>query len=329
MSVATLPVTFVWRRLHSLMGLWLVLFLMEHLLVNSQAALLWGENAKGFIDAVNTIHNLPYLQAIEIFLLGMPFAIHMVLGVRYLFTAKSNSSKTDGSAPSLPKYARNKAYSWQRITSWILLICIIGHVAKFRFLEYPWSAQEGTQTSYFVKVKMDRGLYTVADRLGVALYDKASVAQEKEDFENRKDEISLLDASQCLPATPEFNPDTQTLLTSAQNYNQKMAWIKALTKKSIHQNEVIAVSPSFGTATLLSVREAFQNPIYVALYTIFVLAACFHAFNGFWTFLITWGMILKISSQKSAGKITIALMLILVFLGLSSIWGTYWINLKS
>lgn len=34
-----LPSAFIWRRAHSLTGLWLVLFLIEHLLTNSQAAL--------------------------------------------------------------------------------------------------------------------------------------------------------------------------------------------------------------------------------------------------------------------------------------------------
>src|SRR5271170_4851053 len=96
-NVTSLPSAFVWRRLHSLMGLWLVLFLMEHLLTNSQAALLLGENGKMFVQMVNSLHNLPYLQVIEIFLLGVPFLIHMVWGVQRLFTAKANSSRTDGS----------------------------------------------------------------------------------------------------------------------------------------------------------------------------------------------------------------------------------------
>src|SRR4026207_984938 len=109
-----LPSAFIWRRLHSLMGLWLVLFLMEHLFVNSQAALLLGENGKGFVRAVNAIHNLPYLQAIEVTLLGVPILIHLIWGIKYLLTSKSNSGKTDGSSPSLSKYARNHAYTWQR-----------------------------------------------------------------------------------------------------------------------------------------------------------------------------------------------------------------------
>src|ERR1700733_2092312 len=95
-SVPKVPRAFIWRRLHSLMGLWLVLFLIEHLLVNSQAALILGENGKGFVEMVNKIHGLPFLKAIEFVLLGIPFLIHMVWGVKYLFTAKSNAHKTKG-----------------------------------------------------------------------------------------------------------------------------------------------------------------------------------------------------------------------------------------
>src|SRR5476649_2758897 len=104
MSASSVPSAFIWRRLHSLMGLWLVLFLFEHLLTNSQAALLLGDNAKGFVELVNALHNLPYLQAIEIFLLGVPIAIHAVLGIKYLFTSKMNAHKTDGSKPDMRQY---------------------------------------------------------------------------------------------------------------------------------------------------------------------------------------------------------------------------------
>jgi succinate dehydrogenase / fumarate reductase cytochrome b subunit len=95
-----------------------------------------------------------------------------------------------------------------------------------------------------------------------------------------------------------------------------------LTEKEISGDEVIAVTTSLGTATLLSVRDTFKSPIYVALYTIFVLAACFHAFNGLWTFMITWGLILKRASQKTMVSFCVGLMLLLAFLGLAAIWGT-------
>ncbi len=292
MSVATsaIPKAFIWRRLHSLMGLWLVLFLIEHLLTNSQAALWLGDNGKGFVDMVNAIHNLPYLEVIEVTLLGVPFLIHMIWGVKYLFTSKFNSSRSDGSTPHLP-LGRNRAYTWQRITSWILLICILLHVAKFRFIDYPTKVHAGDQTYYLIQVSRDEGLDTVANRLDVKLYDSETVANERAKVANNL--------------------------------------VEALEKQKISSGHVIAVAKEFGTASLLAVRNTFKNPIYLGLYTIFVLAACFHACNGFWTFLITWGWVLKMAAQRAWVAVSIVFMAIMLFLGLAAVWGTYWLNLKA
>ena len=339
MATYTLPRAFVWRRVHSLMGLWLALFLTEHLLTNSQAALLLGDNGGGFVRMVNLIHDLPYLPAIELFLIGTPILIHAVWGIKYLFTSKSNAKGSDGSKPSLKEYKRNKAYSWQRITSWILLIGIICHVAKFRFIEYPVSVNEGTQSYYFVRISTDAGLYTVAARLDVDLYDSQKIEAEKALISSREDEGSLTEVAQTLRdeevidpiygAVPEeFSQQTQMLLVSAQDYEQKVKWVDALCKTPIKPTEVIAVSNSFGTATMLSVRDTFKSPIYAGLYTIFVLSACFHAFNGLWTFVISWGLVFKRAAQKSMATLCVTLMLVVAFLGLAAIWGTYWLNLK-
>lgn len=284
LSFSKVPKAFIWRRLHSLMGLWFVLFLIEHLLTNSQAALWLGDKGEGFVRMVNSLHNLPYLQLIEIFLLGTPILIHIVLGIKYLMTSKSNVIKTDGSKPYLP-YKRNYAYTLQRITSWILLIGIILHVYKFRFAQYPESFTVGTTTVYLVKVCADKGLPSVARSLHVALIDE-----------------------QIASAYPEFK--------------------ELFARKKVEAGQVIAVAPSFGTATLLTVRETFKYPIYIGLYTIFVLAACFHAFNGFWTFLLSWGWILKVAAQRAWATACVVLMLVMLFLGFAAIWGTYWLNLK-
>ncbi len=283
MSTAVLQKTFVWRRLHSLMGLWLVLFLFEHLLVNSQAALWIGDNGRMFVQLVEGIHNLPYLEAIEIFLLGVPIFIHLVWGVKYLWTSKFNSSSSDGSAPSL-KYPRNRAYTWQRITSWILVFLLLFHIVKFRFIDYPHTAMFGEQKKYYVTLQNDDGLDSVAMRLGVQIYDPARIAEEN---------------------------------------------IDVLKLKKLQSDEVIAVTDKFGTASLLTVRDTFKNPIYIALYTIFVLAACFHAFNGFWTFLITWGVVLSMLAQKRMMKFAWGVMALVAFWGLAAVWGTYWVNLRT
>ncbi len=328
MTSQIIPRDFVWRRLHSLMGLWLVLFLIEHLLVNSQAALLLGDNARGFIDGVNAIHNLPYLPVIEIFLLGFPMALHAVLGVKYLFTSKFNAQGSSGAAPAL-KYGRNRAFTWQRLTSWILLVGIILHVAKFRFIDYPDSINQGENSSYFIPVGVDKGLYTVAARLGVKLYSPDQITQERKDFEDRQDEQSLVEASQTFTNSKVYDHQEQVILTSAQAYEQKLQWLEVLEKQKVDQNQVVAVAKDFGTASVLAVRDTFKHPLYVGLYTLFVLAACFHGFNGLWTFCITWGVVLKVAAQQKVLRFAWALMFLIAFLGLASIWGTYWLNLRA
>ncbi len=322
-SISALPKEFIWRRLHSLTGLWLVLFLLEHLLVNSQAALFLGDYGQGFVRAVNAIHDLPYLSFIEMFLLGVPILVHLLWGLHYLFTSKSNSYKSDGSKPSLPEYGRNKAYSWQRITSWILLFALIAHVVKFRFLEYPWSADDGKQKQFFVKIEADQGLYALVDRLGVSIYDAKAIHKEASLLEGRKGEEALLDAARSPPAREGWDANQSIIVTAAEQYRHKIEWVKALQKESLKANEVLAASPSFGVVSLLTVRDTFKNPWYVALYTVFVLATCFHAFNGFWTFLITWGILLKMSAQKGGQKVALILMILVASLGLMAIWGTY------
>ncbi len=336
---STLPREFIWRRLHSLMGLWLVLFLMEHLLVNSQAALLLGDNGRGFVDLVNGIHNLPYLQVIELTLLGVPIFIHMAWGIKYLFTAKINSTSSNGSKPSLKEYGRNHAYTWQRITSWILLVGIIGHVAKFRFLEYPDSVQQGGKKQYLAVISVDNGLYTVADRLNVKLFDSNAVAKEQESVNRFSSENVYNDETDLIKSEGEYSfvrgmytsydGHKAEVLSNAQKFHFKKDFLDALLKQKLKKDEVIAVTDSFGTASLLLVRDTFKSPLYVGLYTIFVLAACFHAFNGFWTFLITWGVVLRLAAQKTMVNFAIGLMVLISFLGLAAIWGTYFLNLKS
>lgn len=262
-----IPKAFIWRRIHSLTGLWLVLFLIEHLLTNSQAALYIGDDGNGFIRAVNFLKDLPYLQVIEVVLIGIPLVIHGWWGMKYLHTAKYNSFSSDGTTPALPEYPRNRAYTWQRITSWILLFGIIAHVIQMRFVEYPASTQIDNHHYYTVNLTQDAGLPSLAERLDVKL--------------------------------------------------------------SSDQNEVTALSPNFGTAVLLMVRETFKSPLMIFLYTVFVLAATFHAFNGLWTFMITWGITQTATSQQLMRKCAVILMVLISFLGLAAIWATYWINLKS
>ena len=260
-----LPRPFILRRLHSILGIWLVLYLCEHLLVNSQAALFFEDEGYGFVEAVNKIHAIPYLKMVEVLFLGLPFLIHGVWGVIYLLTGKLNAHKTDGSKPALPQYKRNKAYSWQRITSWILLAGILAHVVHMRFIEYPERVVQGDKYVYSVKLKEDRGLEETVRKLKVTL-------------------------------------------ERGQNGSLR------------------ALAPNPGTAFLLIVRETFKSPLMVILYSLLVIASAYHAFNGLWTFMITWGLTLTRRSQRVMRSITTVLMGIVMFLGLMAAWGMYWVT---
>lgn len=310
-----IPRAFIWRRAHSLTGLWLVLFLIEHLLVNSQAALFIGDDGSGFVTAVNSIKDLPYLPVIEIFLLGVPFFIHGIWGVKYLLTGEPNSLPSNGMDVSLPQYSRNHAYTWQRVTSWILLFGIIAHVIHMRFIQYPTSAQLGHEHFYVTRISADNGLFPLSRRLGFDLYNQEQIEKIRYQLTPK-------------PALSKNEDQTPDALIQAQKSREQEAWLKALEKHPPNEDQLIAVSPNFGIAELLLVRDSFKDPIIILLYTGLVLAACFHGFNGLWTFMITWGVTLTVNSQRWMRKLATVLMILISFLGLAAIWGTYWLNLK-
>ena len=332
-NTESLPKAFVWRRLHSLFGLWIVIFLLEHLLTNSQAALLLGESGEGFVRAVNLIKHLPYLPVIEIVLLGVPIAFHGALGIKYALDGKSNALFGGKKAPRLGKYPRNHAYVWQRITSWILLIGIIAHVGFMRFYMYPAKAERKNGASYFVRIGFDSGLYTLADRLGVTLYDQAEVHRAEKKILEQKKRASHIEEMVSLARkrgeNRSYDREEAELFAKTQELQLKEKWLQGLTKRPLAEGQVIAEASDFGTATLLIVRDAFKSIVTSIFYTIFVLAAVFHACNGLWTFMISWGIVLRMRSQSRAVNWCVGIMIVIGFLGLSSIWGSYWINLRS
>lgn len=253
-----LPKPFILRRLHSLFGAWLVLYLFWHLLVNSQAALFFKDEGSHFVALVNKLEDLPFLQVVELLFIGLPFVIHIVWGVLYLRQAKMNSFPSDGSKPALPEYRRNRAYSWQRITSWILIVGVVAHVVHMRFLNAPQLRHEG---AYIVTVTDDAKLKNVAEKLRVTLEPNGK--------------------------------------------------------------KIRAIADTPGKAFFLMVRESFKSPFMVVLYSLFVIFSCYHAFNGLWTFLITWGIMMTRRAQIVIRRCTLTLMWVTIFLGLLSAWGTY------
>ncbi len=313
-SPAQISSTFIWRRVHSLMGFWLVLYLILHLITNSQAALWLGNDGNGFVRMVNGLESLPYLHVVEIVLIGGPLAIHLVWGVRRALTARSSSLPSNGSKPSL-SYERNFAYTLQRLSSWILLFGIIGHVVQMRFLGMPKQAKlEGEELS-MVKLNFDERLYLLSSCLGVELYDSKQI-----------DAMEICSQNSDRASSEFYDPETVAGFNEAQNFRKRKEWKETLDSFSLQPNQVVAVADSPGKSILLMVRETFKSPVYAVLYTIFLLAAAFHAFNGFWTFLITWGVILSYRSQKAMIPVCMIGAVVLVFLGLAAIWGSYWLN---
>lgn len=329
-AAPAIPKAFIWRRLHSLTGLWFVLFLIEHLITNSQAALLLGESGKGFVRMVNFIHNLPYLTAIEIGLLGIPILIHVIWGVKYAIKAQPIASYGDGSKPKL-NYGRNRAYTWQRITSWILLVLLVVHIVKFRFVEYPDVVNSGSaHPTYYVTVSVDPGLYTLSQRLEFDLIDsrKQDQMRKEEAFSDREE--ALIGAAEDIrkKGDARYSQQNALITQSAQSAEETKAMIDAMAKVKLDRDEVIVATPSFATASLLTVRDTFKSPFWVGLYTVFVLSAVFHAFNGLWTCMLTWGWVIRVSAQRKALKVAWALMFFIGFLGLAAVWGTYFVNLR-
>jgi len=313
---------FIWRRVHSLTGLWLVLYLIIHLVTNSQAALWIGEDGVGFIRLVNLLESLPYLVLIETFLIGVPFLLHIIWGIKRALDAKFNPWPNQGKNPSLG-YLRNWNYTLQRLSSWILLVGVIGHVIQMRFLHVPTEVPSTIGTQYFVKLRFDEGLYTLAARLGVTLLTTKDQAAAR----------LLLQQSSFPPASFEerktYNEEERVKRVMYQNLQEDRIWLETFTQQSLHADQVLAMAPKPGTAFLLMVRDIFKSPFYAVLYTIFVIASAFHAFNGFWTFLLTWGLILSYRSQNRLFPIGVIGMIGLTLLGCAAIWCSYWVNLRT
>jgi len=318
-----LPKDFVSRRLHSLMGIWLVLFLIEHLLTNSQAALLFSQDGSGFIKMVNLIYSLPYLHVIEIVFLATPFAIHIVWGIKYMRSSKANAHPTDGTKPALGRYPRNHAFSWQRITAWLLIVGVIAHVVQMRFIKSPEVVRVGgTSALYMVRLDVDPSLYRSANRLGVKLYDSDQIEQMQTAFDS---EVAA-GGGHLDDTTAGYNEQAQEYYAGLQELLFESNWLKAAEAKPLKENQVLAVASSPGVVFLLNIRETMRDPWMIALYSIFVLIAVYHAFNGLWTASIVWGVTLTARSQLLMRRFSLLLMVVLGFLGLAAVWGTYYLN---
>jgi succinate dehydrogenase / fumarate reductase, cytochrome b subunit len=113
------------RRLHSLTGLIpLGLFLVFHLTANNSAI----KGPEAFNTVVNMLRSLPYLEIVEISILGIPILFHGLYGL--IITPQF--ARTNLGAYSK---VHNWTYYLQRITGIIIFIFIAVHIWQFRFNE--------------------------------------------------------------------------------------------------------------------------------------------------------------------------------------------------
>lgn len=112
---------FFYRRLHSLLGVIPIgIFVIQHLVVNHFAV--YG--VESFNKAANFMASLPFVLALEIFVIYLPILFHAILGVYIVFVAKNNTRRYG--------YFRNWMFFLQRITGIITLVFIAWHVWETR-----------------------------------------------------------------------------------------------------------------------------------------------------------------------------------------------------
>lgn len=108
---------FFYRRLHSLLGVIPIgIFVVQHLIVNHFAV--YGEES--FNKAASFMANLPFVTALEIFVIYLPILFHAILGVYIVFATRNNVTRYG--------YFRNWMFLLQRISGIITLIFIAWHV---------------------------------------------------------------------------------------------------------------------------------------------------------------------------------------------------------
>ncbi len=118
MTAPPLDRHFALRKLHSLLGLVPIgAFLCFHLFENSLSV----KGGDYFLQhVILTIEEIPYVELMEIFFIGLPILFHGIYGLIIWYRGKSNVSSYG--------YFRNWMYWVQRITGLITFVFIITHV---------------------------------------------------------------------------------------------------------------------------------------------------------------------------------------------------------
>jgi len=111
------------RRIHSLLGvLALGGFLAEHLFTVSRVM----AGPAVFDAAVKALSEMPFLVPIEVLFIGVPFALHGIIGLVYALKAKNNVAQYG--------YWNNWMFYLQRVTAYIAFAFVIYHVYTLRIV---------------------------------------------------------------------------------------------------------------------------------------------------------------------------------------------------
>ena len=126
--------TFLWRKLHSLLGILPIgAFLLEHLLSNFEAT----KGAIAYGEQVRFLNSLPMVRVLEWVFIFLPILYHGSYGVYIWLRGKSNIVYYP--------FAGNWLYTAQSYTGLIAFVYIAQHVVRQRFLgtqlpEHPMEA---------------------------------------------------------------------------------------------------------------------------------------------------------------------------------------------
>jgi succinate dehydrogenase / fumarate reductase, cytochrome b subunit len=120
---------FFLKRLHSLTGLALCGFILEHIFTNSASIhALFGDPATAaatFNSHVDFLHSIPALPLLEAGLLAAPFLFHTLFGFILTFRGSVNLANYP--------YERNFMYVMQRVSAVIIALFLTVHVLELRF----------------------------------------------------------------------------------------------------------------------------------------------------------------------------------------------------
>lgn len=149
---------FFWRRLHSLLGIVPVGgFLLFHLYTNYLA----NQGPEVYNEHVKAINELPFVWALELFVIVLPLYFHALYGIYIIMDARFNVTQYP--------WARNWAFFFQRLSGLITLAFVTQHLYHFRFQKLlgTWGADVPYPTFDIVAQGLANPLMRVWYAIGV------------------------------------------------------------------------------------------------------------------------------------------------------------------